>query len=58
MENEFIVKLDENNTKALSVASLALKALENGLDDVDVIACLEVIVDYLKLNYRIFDQNM
>jgi hypothetical protein len=58
LNKEYIAKLDTNNTKALSVASLALQVIENGLGDIDPTPFFEVICDYLKCNDRIFDERM
>lgn len=55
MSNEMILEIDSNNEKALGIASTTLIALENGLDNIDVICSLEVIRDYLKNNHTIFD---
>ena len=52
---ETIEKIDCNNIKAFSITELVIKALENGIDDFDVISNLEVIRDYLKSNNLIFD---
>lgn len=52
-----IEKIDGNNTKSLSIIHLLISALENGIDDVDVISNLEVVRDYLKSNYMIFDKQ-
>lgn len=46
--------VDNNNYKALTVAKLMKYAIENGLDDVDVVGTLEVICDYLTHNDKIF----
>ena len=48
-------KVDRNNIKAFSITELIIKALENGIDDFDVISNLEVVRDYLKSNNLIFD---
>lgn len=48
-------KIDANNYKALTVARLMKYAIENGLDDFDVVGALEVICDYLTHNDKIFD---
>ena len=58
MNKEIFEKIDENNTKALSVASLTLMALENGLDDIDTTIFFEIICDYLKSNDHMFDERM
>ena len=50
-------ELDSNNRKALGIASLTLKALENGLEEIDVECSLEVVCDYLKSNDHIFDER-
>ena len=52
-----IHRIDENNRKALSVAMLSLQAVENGNEGVDVTSALEVIIDYLKSNDKIFDKT-
>ena len=54
---QIIETIDDNNTKALSIIHLLISALENGIDDVDVISNLEVVRDYLKSNYMIFDKQ-
>lgn len=54
----YIHAVDQNNMKALTVAMLSLKALENGCEDIDFSHAFEVICDYLKSNDRIFDKNM
>ena len=54
---QVIDKIDGNNTKALSIAHLLTTALENGIDDVDVISTVEVVRDYLKSNDKIFDNQ-
>lgn len=53
--NETIAKIDCNNTKALELTHLIIKALENGIDDFDVVSTLEVVRDILKGNSVIFD---
>ena len=53
-ENEIIEKVDANNTKALSIMELVIKALENGIDDFDLVSSLEAIRDYLKSNETVF----
>ena len=55
--NEQIERIDNNNTKAFSIIQLIIKALENGIDDFDVVSNLEVIKDYLKSNNMIFDEQ-
>ena len=55
---EFLEKLDVNNGKALNIAELTLTALENELENIDVVSSLEVICDYLNMNNRMFDQNI
>lgn len=55
--NECIEKIDDNNTKAFSIIELIIKALENGIDNFDVVSNLEVIRDYLKSNNTIFDRQ-
>lgn len=52
---QIIETIDDNNTKALNVTQLLIVAMENSLEDFDVISNLEVIRDYLKSNYKIFD---
>lgn len=52
---ELISKIDNNNIKAFSITELIIKALENGIDDFDVVSNLEVVRDYLKSNNLIFD---
>ena len=54
---QIIETIDDNNTKALNVTQLLISALENGLEGFDVILNLEVIRDYLKSNYMIFDKQ-
>ena len=49
--------IDENNRKALSVAKLSLFAAESGCENVDFESALEVIIDYLKSNDKIFDKT-
>ena len=56
-KEQIIEKIDDNNTKALSITHLLISAMENGIDDVDVISTLEVVRDYLKSNYMIFDKQ-
>lgn len=51
-------KIDGNNRKALNVVKVALFAVENGCDNVDIPSILEVICDYLKSNDQIFDGCM
>ena len=58
MNEEIIMDLDNNNHKALEICNLTLTALDNGLDNIDVIASLEVIRDYLKTNNKIFSKGM
>lgn len=53
----FIHVIDENNRKALSVAKLSLFAVESGCENVDFESALEVIIDYLKSNDKIFDKT-
>lgn len=53
----FNKELDKNNTKALSITELIIKALENGIDDFDVVSNLEIVRDYLKSNNSIFDKQ-
>ena len=53
----FIHTIDENNRKALNVAMLSLQAVENGIEGVDFASILEVIIDYLKSNDKIFDKT-
>lgn len=48
-------EIDNNNYKALTVVRLMKYAIENGLDDFDVVGTLEVINDYLQSNDKIFD---
>ena len=50
-------EIDNNNYKALTVARLMKYAIENGLDDFDVVGTLEVICDYLTNNDKIFDSR-
>ena len=57
MTKETISLLDTNNRKAYGIAALTVKALDNGLDDIDCINSLEVICDYLKKNDTVFDVN-
>lgn len=52
---QIIETIDDNNTKALNVTQLLIVAMENSLEDFDVISNLEVVRDYLKSNYKIFD---
>ena len=52
---QIIETIDDNNTKALNVTQLLIVAMENSLEDFDVISNLEVVKDYLKSNYKIFD---
>lgn len=52
-----IETIDDNNTKAFNIIHLLISALENGIDDIDVISNLEVVRDYLKSNYMIFDKQ-
>ena len=54
---ELISKIDNNNIKAFSITELIIKALENGIDDFDIVSNLEVIKDYLKSNNIIFDRQ-
>lgn len=56
-KQQIIEKVDDNNTKALSITQLLITALENSLDNVDVISNLEVVRDYLRTNYTIFDEQ-
>ena len=49
--------IDDNNTKALNVTQLLIVAMENSLEGFDVISNLEVIRDYLRTNYMIFDKQ-
>lgn len=53
----YIHTIDENNRKALNVAKISLYAMENGHEGVDVTSALEVIIDYLKSNDKIFDKT-
>lgn len=55
--NEIMEKIDNNNVKAFSITELVIKALENGIDDFDVITNLEIVRDYLKSNNTIFDKQ-
>ena len=52
---QIIETIDDNNTKALNIIQLLIVAMENSLEDFDVISNLEVVRDYLKSNYKIFD---
>ena len=52
---EMISEIDNNNIKAFSITELIIKALENGIDDFDVVSNLEIIRDYLKSNNTILD---
>ena len=54
--NAMINKIDENNMKALSVTEILLHAVECGNTDIDYIALIGVIHDYLKSNDKIFDE--
>lgn len=54
MNEEIFTNLDTNNHKAMEVCRLTIKALENELEDVNVISSLEVIFDYLKTNDDVF----
>ena len=54
---QVIDKIDGNNTKAFNIVHLLISALENGIDDVDVISNMEVVRDYLHSNYKIFDNQ-
>ena len=38
----FNKELDKNNTKALSITELIIKALENGIDDFDVVSGMKL----------------
>ena len=49
--------IDDNNTKALSITQLLIVAMENSLEGFDAISNLEVIRDYLRTNYMIFDKQ-
>ena len=55
IDEQIIETIDDNNTKALNITQLLIVAMENSLEDFDVISNLEVIRDYLKSNYKIFD---
>ena len=57
LTKQTIEKIDDNNTKAFNVIHLLVSALENGIDNIDVISNLEVVRDYLKSNYTIFDKQ-
>lgn len=48
-------KVDNNNTKALELTNLIITALENGVDQFDVITNLEIVRDILRTNSTIFD---
>lgn len=52
-----IETIDNNNTKAFSITDLVIKAMENGIEDFDVVSTLEVVRDYLKSNYTTFDKQ-
>lgn len=53
-----IDKIDCNNTKALELTHLIITALENGLDEFDIISNLEIVRDILKSNSATFDMVM
>ena len=57
MLNTTTKTIDDNNTKALGITELLIVALENSLEGFDVISNLEVIRDYLRTNYMIFDKQ-
>ena len=50
--------VDENNSKALSVVTLLLFALDNGCDNVNVVTSIEMIRDYLVDNEKIFIEHL
>ena len=52
-----IDKIDCNNTKALELAHLMITALENGIDEFDVVSNLEIIRDILRNNSATFDNQ-
>ena len=52
---EIIEKIDCNNLKALELTNLIITALENGVDNFDVVTNLEIVRDILKSNNVIFD---
>ena len=53
----YVHTIDENNRKALSIAKLSLHAVESGCESCDFESALEVVIDYLKLNDKIFDKS-
>ena len=57
LKEQFMETIDDNNTKAYNITDLIIRALENGIDNIDVISNLEVVRDYLKSNYIIFDKQ-
>ena len=52
---EIFEKIDRNNLKALELTNLIITALENGIDNFDVVTNLEIVRDILKNNNVIFD---
>ena len=53
--NEKLTKLDRNNSKALELTHLMITALENGIDNFDVVSNLEIVRDILRSNNLVFD---
>ena len=53
--NEKLAKLDRNNSKALELTHLIITALENGIDNFDVVSNLEIVRDILRNNNLVFD---
>jgi hypothetical protein len=58
LNKDLVNKIDGNNMKALAIVKMALNAIENGCDDVDIPSILEVVCDYLEINDNIFDTCM
>ena len=55
VKDEQIEELDGNNTKCLQLVHLIISALENGVENFDVVTNLEIIRDYLTKNDLVFD---
>lgn len=54
----FKYTVDENNSKALNIATLLLYALDNGCDKVNVATSVEMIRDFLVANEQIFIEHL
>ena len=55
VKKEKIKELDCNNMKCLQLVHLIITALENGVDNFDVVTNLEIVRDYLTKNNMVFD---